>query len=73
VARQTVASAAMTAKPLLRVLDSMMALAAECNVNDQGARLKPEKDDARESGRKSGDLSHPRLMRGAFWRMKSAQ
>jgi hypothetical protein len=37
-ARQTVASAAMTAKPLLRILDSMMALAAECNVNGQGAR-----------------------------------
>jgi hypothetical protein len=33
-----VASAAMTAKPLLRILDSMMALAAECNVNGQGAR-----------------------------------
>src|ERR1700722_4566342 len=34
----------------------MLALAAECNVNGLGARLKPEKDDARESGRKSGDL-----------------
>jgi hypothetical protein len=51
----------------------MLALAAECNVNDQGARLKPEKDDARESGRKSGDLSRGRLMRGPFWRMKPAQ
>jgi hypothetical protein len=48
----------------------MLTLAAECNVNDQGARLKPEKDDARESGRKSGDLSRGRLMRGTFWRMK---
>ena len=34
----------------------MLALTAECNVNDQGARLKPENDDARESGRKSGDF-----------------
>jgi hypothetical protein len=51
----------------------MSALAAECNVNGQGARLKPEKDDAREWGRKSGDLACGRLMRGAFWRMKPAQ
>jgi hypothetical protein len=32
-----------------------LALAAECNVNGLGARLKPQTDDARESGRKSGD------------------
>ena len=50
----------------------MLALAAECNVNDQGA-IEARKDDARESGRKSGDLSRGRLMRGAFWRMKPAQ
>jgi Trypsin len=31
----------------------MLALAAECNVNGQGARLKPGRDDAPESGRKS--------------------
>jgi hypothetical protein len=69
-ARQTVASAAITAKPLLRILDLMMALAAECNVNGQGARLKPQTDEARESGRKSGDLQAGRLMRHAIWRMK---
>jgi hypothetical protein len=51
----------------------MLTLAAECNVNGQGARLKPEKDDARESGRKSGNLRAGRLMRDAFWRMKPAQ
>jgi hypothetical protein len=51
----------------------MLMLAAECNVNDQGARLKPEKDEAPESGRKGGDLSRRRLMRAAFWRMKPAQ
>jgi hypothetical protein len=44
----------------------MFALAAECNVNAQGARLKPEKDDARENGRKSGNLRGGRLMRDAF-------
>jgi len=31
----------------------MLALAAECNVNGRGARLKPGRDDAPESGRKS--------------------
>jgi hypothetical protein len=51
----------------------MLTLAAECNVNGQGARLKPEKDDARESGWKSGDLRAGQLMRDAFWRMKPAQ
>jgi hypothetical protein len=49
----------------------MFALAAECNVNGQGARLKPQTDEARESGRKSGDLRA--LMRRGFWRMKPAQ
>jgi hypothetical protein len=51
----------------------MLTLAAACNVNGQGARLKPEKDDARESGRKSGNLRAGQLMRDAFWRMKPAQ
>jgi hypothetical protein len=51
----------------------MLTLAAECNVNGQGARLKPEKDDARESGPKSGNLRAGRLMRDAFWRMKRSQ
>src|SRR5271154_1575109 len=55
-ARQSMASA-MTAKPLLRILDAPCSpWSAECNVNGQGARLKPGKDDARESGRKS-DIS----------------
>jgi len=52
-ARQTVASAAMTAKPLLRILDPMMALAAECNVNGQGARLKPQPDKRAKAGGKA--------------------
>jgi hypothetical protein len=30
-------------------------------------------DDARESGRKSGDRLGGRLMRDAFWRMKPPQ
>jgi len=30
-------------------------------------------EDARESGRKSGDLRAGQLMRDAFWRMKPAQ
>jgi hypothetical protein len=51
----------------------MLTLAAECNVNGQAAQLKPEKDDARESGRKSGNLRAGRLMHDAFWRMKPAQ
>jgi hypothetical protein len=72
-AQQTVASAAMTAKPLLRILDPMMALPAECNVNGRGARLKRQANEARESGRKSGDERQGRrLMRRAFWRMKPA-
>ncbi len=50
----------------------MMALAAECNVNGQGARLKRQTDEARESGQKSGDLRAGQLMRRAFWRMKPA-
>src|SRR3984957_5832152 len=45
-ARQTMASAAMTIKPLLRILGTrtigtMFALAAECSVNGREARLKP--------------------------------
>jgi hypothetical protein len=51
----------------------MLALAAECNVNGRGAPLKPRTDDARESGRKSGDFRAGQLMRDAFWRMKPAQ
>jgi hypothetical protein len=43
----------MTAKPLLRILDTMLALAAECNVNGQDARLKPETDDACGKGAKT--------------------
>jgi hypothetical protein len=56
----------MSAKPLLQILDFMMALAAECNVNGQGARLEPQRDEARESGQKSGDLRAKPLMRPAF-------
>jgi hypothetical protein len=51
----------------------MSALAAECNVNDQSARLKPQRMTLRESGRKSGDLRAEQLMCDAFWRMKPAQ
>src|SRR5277367_3091829 len=36
------------------------------------AQCKPQAEDARESGRKSGDGGAGRLMRHAFWRMKSA-
>jgi hypothetical protein len=56
----------MSAKPLLRILDFMMALAAECNVNGQGARVEPRSDEARESRQKSGDLRATPLMRPAF-------
>jgi hypothetical protein len=51
----------------------MLTLAAECNVNGRGARLKPQTDDARESGRKSGDLRAGQLMRDAFWHINPAQ
>jgi hypothetical protein len=67
-------ASAMTAKPLLRILDApMLAVAAECNVNGQDARFADSTDDARESGRKSGNFRVGRLMRDAFWRMKPAQ
>jgi hypothetical protein len=57
------ASAAMTQSLCCEYLTRMLALAAECSVNGQ----------ARERGRKSGDLRAAQLMRRAFWRMKPAQ
>jgi hypothetical protein len=44
----------------------MFALAAECKVNGQDARLTPRPDDARESGRKSGGIGKLRWLR-YYW------
>jgi hypothetical protein len=46
------ASAAMTAKPLLRILASMLALAAECNVNGQAPEKASNEGRARKGAEK---------------------